>query len=170
MSNPMFVLRRVSERRELIRLFNALLPGEEIAHEEVVVRVGLDVQLAGDKNIVYNVREHCRSVLGFIVADRGGKFRRVPDVEVNEVSRKRMQKIHRQTKRGIEETLAIADWDALDNGVKAGLLAKQSVLGAIHGATRPVVINQIASQIHAEHELAAVDPYKVIAAAAQIDQ
>jgi hypothetical protein len=130
----------------------------------------LDVRAAGDKNLVYQVREHCRAVCGFIITDHGGKFRRVPDDEVDEVARKRMQKINRQTKRGIEETLAIQDWDALDNGTKAALLAKQSILGAIHGASRPVVVESITAQIRANRKLAAVDPYKVIDAASRIDQ
>lgn len=164
--------RRRIERRELISLFAALPSGGEVHADELLVRTGLDPRNAGDRNLIYSVREHCRDILGFVVeALPEGRFRRVPDEEIaGRIVERRRDRIYRQSVRGMAESVAVADFAALDNADKLKLLAHQSVFGAVALASHRDNAQKIANDMAKNRALAAVDPAAVLRAAQSIKQ
>src|SRR5215467_4981538 len=131
--------RRRIERKELISLFCALQPGEEITPEAIYSGVGLDIKKAGDRNLCWQVREHCRDVIGFCIEyTKEGNLRRETDIGVvTGLLPKRRQRIYGQVKRGGAETMAIADFAALPRDAQMILLAYQSTLDTIALASQP---------------------------------
>jgi hypothetical protein len=158
------------ERKELISLFAALPPGAEIAQQEVEAAVGLDLTRSGDKNLCYDVREHCRDVLGIVIkAIAGKRFRRMTDDEIaGDVIDRRRDRIYRQSVRGIAETTA-PEFGSLDHAKQVRLLAHQSIFGAIALASHSTSLPKIEEQID-RAALVKPDPEQMMRAVAAIEQ
>jgi len=143
---------RKIERKELITLFAALAPGDEVTFDEIRVSIGLDPARSGDRNLIWAVREHCRDVLEMnISAVPGRGYRRATDEEtVGPLVERRRNKIYRQAQRGVAETVAVQDFGALSHQNQLRLLAHQAVFGAValasHEKTAARVGNDIAQR------------------------
>ena len=163
---------RRNQRRDLLTLLSDLKPGEEIAYEEIHSLTGLDGTATGDRGLIYDVREHCRDVLGFIVEvmpKRG--LRRVPDEEVaTKTIDRRRDRILRQSLRGAAESVAIGDFGALDAPLQRRLLSHQAIFGTIALASDMDGQRAVASMIEQNQLTAPPDPEAVIRAVSQMKQ
>jgi hypothetical protein len=164
--------RRRIERKELISFFCAMHPGQEVTPEEIYIHVGLDIREPGGRSLCYQVREHCRDVIGFCIEyTLNGKLRRETDIGVvTGLLPKRRQRIHGQVKRGVAETLAIANFAALPRDAQANLLAYQSTLDTLALASQKASINEVSRMFAVNPKLSLVAPEEVIAAAQTIKQ
>jgi hypothetical protein len=160
------------ERKELISFFCAMQPGEEVSPEELYTHIGIDIREAGGRSLCYQVREHCRDVIGFCVEyTLNGKLRRETDIGVvTGLLPKRRQRIHGQVKRGVAETLAIADFAALPRDAQVNLLAYQSTLDTLALASQKASIERVSSLLAVNPALSAIAPEAVLAAAQTIKQ
>lgn len=163
---------RVIERKELISLFNAMKPGEEITPEEIHLRTGLDIRQSGDRNLCWQVREHCCQVIGFCVDyTKTGNLRRETDIGVvTGVLPKRRQRIYGQVKRGVAESMAIADFSALPRNAQVALLSYQSTLETLALASQASTIERTSSAIGARTRLEVLAPEMVLSAVQAIKQ
>jgi hypothetical protein len=158
------------ERKDLIMLFNALQPGEEITTTEIYSRTGLDISKTGDRNLCWQVREHCRDVLGFCVEyTKEGNMRRETDIGiVTGLLARRRKRIYGQIKRGVSETLAITDFDALPRDAQKTLLAHQSTLQTMAMASQPGAIENLRKSFLGD-QMQIIPPEDVLAAAKRLD-
>lgn len=163
---------RRNQRRDLLTLLNDLKAGEEIAYEEIQSLTGLDANATGDRGLMYDVREHCRDVLGFIIEvmpKRG--LRRVPDKEIaTKTIDRRRDRILRQSLRGAAESVAISDFDALEAPLQRRLLSHQAVFGTIALAADMDGQRAVASMIEHNRLTAPPDPEAVIRAVSALKQ
>jgi len=170
--SPPLPASRRNQRRDLLTLLSGLKPGEEIAYEEVQALTGLDSTATGDRGLIYNVREHCRDVLGFIIdvmPKRG--LRRVPDVEVaTKTIDRRRDRILRQSLRGAAESVAIGDIAALDPTIQRRLLSSQAIFGTIALAADLETHRVLDSMIERRQLTAPPDPETVIRAVGKMRQ
>jgi hypothetical protein len=172
MAKPEITSQRRIERKELISLFTALQPGEEVTPQDIYVRIGIDIAQAGDRNLCWQVREHCRDVIGFCIEyTKDGNLRRETDIGVvTGLLPKRRQRIYGQVKRGVAETLAIADFATLPREAQITLLAYQSTLETLALAGQRATIEQTARSIATNPDLAVIAPEAVLAVAQAIKQ
>lgn len=160
------------ERRELISLFAGLKPGEEARFEDIKILTGLDPERTGDRKLIYDVCEHCRDVLGFVMKmiPRGGGYRRCTDEDlVGIVIESRRDRIYRQSVRGVAETAAIQNFAALDHDRQLKVLAHQSIFGAIALASHVDAVPRVEAAL-GKKAIASADPEEVMRAVAQIPQ
>lgn len=160
------------ERKELISLFNAMKPGEEITPEEIHLRVGLDIRQTGDRNLCLEVRDHCRDVIGFcVVYTQTGNLRRETDIGVvTGVLPRRRQRIYGQVKRGVAESMAIADFSGLPRNAQVALLSYQSTLETLALASQPLAIERISGEVEVRKRLEILAPEAVLSAVQAIKQ
>lgn len=160
------------ERKELISLFNAMQPGEEITPEEIHLYTGLDIKKSGDRSLCWQVREHCRDVIGFCVEyTNTGNLRRETDMGVvTGVLPKRRQRIQGQVKRGIAESMAITNFDAMPRDAQIALLSYQSIFETLALAAQPSAIEQISDVVETRKHLMTLDPEAVLSAVQTIKQ
>jgi hypothetical protein len=171
-STSLFSPSRRNQRRDLLTLLCGLKPGEEIAYEEVQAMTGLEGALSGDRGLIYDVREHCRDVLGFIVdvvPKRG--LRRVPDEEVaTKTIDRRRDRILRQSLRGAAESVAVSDFAALTTPLQRRLLSHQAIFGTIALASDADAHRLVGGVIERRGLTAPPDPEAVIRAVGKIGQ
>jgi hypothetical protein len=172
MSTSEIPARRRIERRELITLFCSLKPGEEISPGEILTLTGLDIRQAGDRSLCWNVREHCRDVIGFCIEyTKDGNLARVTDNGVvSGLLPKRRQRIYRQMKRGVAESMAIENFDALSHEQQLRLLAYQSTFETIGLVSQPKATKFIASALAEQPAIAMLEAESVVAAVRAIKQ
>lgn len=165
-------LQRRLERKELISLFNALAPGEEITPEEIYLRVGIDIRNSGDRHLCWQVREHCRDVIGFCISfTNNGNLKRETDVGVvTGVLPRRRLRIYRQVKRGVGEAMAIADFEAMPRHAQVALLSYQSTFDTLALASQAQTIERISRAVDVRGRLDTLTPEAVLSAAQTIKQ
>jgi hypothetical protein len=163
--------KRRIERRELIALFTEMPAGSSITVAEVQLRIGIDLNSSADRALVYNVRAHCRDVSGFVVDYRDGSFIRHTDATVvANVLPRRRERIYRQVKRGIAETMAIENFKALSRSEQLRVLAYQSNLDTLALASHRKAPELVAANLEQRRVLDSIDPAEVINALAAIKQ
>jgi hypothetical protein len=162
---------RSNQRRDLISLFTGLEPGAEISFEEIFALTEVDGKRSTDRALLYSVREHCRDVLGFIIDAVPGKgYRKIRDDELaGRVLERRQDRIHRQSVRGMAESVAVMDFGALSQQEQRRVLAHQAVLGTLALGSRLELTRSLA-KTHEQEKLQRFTADAVIEAAMRMKQ